>query len=331
MNILYALNDKFVPQTAASIVSICENNKTAKNINFYLLSMSITTINKAKLKKLVSSYNHKLTIIELKEIQTYFDFDFDTKGWNPIVLARLLLDKILPKSLNKILYLDGDTIVRGDLTELYNDNMDGKVIGASIEPTYSRKNRALIGLDNSLYYNAGVLLINLKKWRQDKTGQKIINFYKKHSGNLFSNDQDAINGALKDQIYTLEPKYNYHNTFNQYRYSFLKNLVAPAKYVSRESFQEARDNPIIVHYLGEERPWRKYNTHPYRADYKKYLALTPWQNTPDEDGWFLYFFCWRIFNFLTKPFNHLRYQIITTLIPIFLSYRSHNLKKSGEK
>ena len=327
MNILYTLNDKFVPQVAASIVSICENDQHVSKIHFYLFSMNITAKNKKLIKEMVKKYHQKITIIELNDIKSYFDFDFDTKGWNSIVLARLIIDKILPTSIDKILYLDGDTIIRGDLSELYKSNMGDYVLGASIEPTYSKAHKSAIGLENNLYYNAGVLLINLKKWRKNNIGKKILNFYEKHSGNLFANDQDAINGALKDQIYTISPKYNYNNTFDQYRYNFLKKLVAPAKYIDRSTFNEAKANPVIIHYLGEERPWRRYNTHKYRSDYQKYLALTPYHNVPPEEGWFLYFFCWRIFNFVTKPFNRLRYTIITSLIPIFLDYRSRNLKK----
>ncbi len=331
MNILYTLNDKFVPQVASGIVSVCENNKDIDDINFFLISMGITPENKKKLNKMVDSYHQKIDIIELKDLKTYFDFEFDTNGWNPIVLARLLVDKILPKNIDKVLYLDGDTICRGSLKELWEDDMDGRVIGASIEPTYSKKQKQNLNLENSHYYNAGVLLINLKKWRNEEIGKKIIDYYREHKGNLFANDQDAINGCLKAQIYTLSPKYNYYNIFDQYSYNFLKKLEKPAQYISKDIFDEARANPVIIHYLGEERPWRKYNTHKYRADYKKYLSMTDWKDTPDEEGWRLYFICWKIFNVVTKPFNRIRYTIIETLIPVFMNYRSAKLKKSGEK
>ncbi len=332
MNILYTLNDKFLPQVAASITSICENNKKMNTIHFYLIVLGgLSLQDQKKLQKCVKKYNRELDILPLENLANYFDFEFDTNGWNPIVLARLLVDKILPKNIDKVLYLDGDTICRGDLTDLWLDNMDGKVVGASIEPTVDKKRKQALGLENSHYYNAGVLLINLEKWRHQKIGSKIINYYKEHSGKLFANDQDAINGCLKNQIYTLSPKYNYCNIFDQYSYRFLCKLEKPAEYIDKNTFLEAKKNPVIIHYLGEERPWRKHNTHKYRDDYKHYLSLTEWKDTPDEEGWGLYFFCWRIFNLVTYPFNRLRYTIINSLIPVFMNYRSLKLKKAGEK
>ncbi len=320
MNIVYTLNNKFVPQVAAGICSVCKNNKSEK-ITFYLISDGISNENKQKLRTFVKNYNQNLKIIELGNIKDYIDFDFDTTGWNSIVLARLVLDKLLPQSVDRVLYLDGDTIVRASLADLYNTDMGHSVLGMVIEPTADHKRKQSLGI-NGAYYNAGVLLIDLKKWRQEKTGQKILSYYKSHNGKLFANDQDAINGALKGEIYTLPPKYNFCNIYNQYPYRFLKKLVSPAEYLPRSEFKDNIENPVIIHYLGEERPWRASNTHKYRDDYKEYLAMTPWKDTPDEGGWELYFICWRIFNAITKPFPGLRYKIITSLIPSFINIRS---------
>lgn len=331
MHILYTLNDKFVPQVATCICSICENNKEEKNITFHLFSLGITEKNKKKLTEFVKSYKYQIKFYELEDLSTYFDFQFDTNGWNPIVLARLLIDKILPKEINRVIYLDGDTITLASILELWNTDMKNKVIGASIEPTVDKERKKSLGLLNSNYYNAGVLLINLDLWRKNNTGEKIINYYKEKKGQLFANDQDAINGALKDEIYTLSPKYNFFNTFIQYPYHFLEKLELPATYISKKIFDDAKKNPCIIHFLGEERPWRKYNTHKYSKEYKKYLSITPWKDTEDEEGWHLYFICWKIFNTITKPFPSLRYNIINKLIPIFMKYRSNKLKKSGEK
>ena len=120
MDILYTLNDKFVPQVASGICSVCENNKEVDEITFHLISDKIINENKIKLEKFVKSYNRKIVIYEIGDINQYIDFEFDTFGWNKIVLSRLLLNKFLPKDVEKILYLDGDTIVRSSLNELWN-------------------------------------------------------------------------------------------------------------------------------------------------------------------------------------------------------------------
>ncbi|MBR3254762.1 MAG: glycosyltransferase family 8 protein [Clostridia bacterium] len=327
MNILYTLNDKFVPQVAAGICSVCENNKEVENITFYLISKEITNENKNKLINFSKKYGRETIIIELGDIKNYFDFEFDTTGWNSIVLARLVLDKLLPKEINKVLYLDGDTIVRGSIEELWNINLSNHVLAASIEPTVDKIRKEKLGLKGYPYYNAGVLLINLEKWRNEKIGKKILDFYKKNDGKLFANDQDAINGALKDNIYTLLPKYNFYNIFYQYPYKFLNKLMEDVKYFDYNQFQQCVKNPIIIHYLGEERPWRKGNHHKYKNDYEKYLNLTPWAGKNYETGWRTYFIFWYIFNFITKPFPGIRYKIINSLIPTIMKIRSKKVKK----
>lgn len=328
MNILYTLNDKFVPQVSAGICSVCENNKDVKKIDFYLMSLKIKEENKKKLKKFIKKkYNRDIIYIELDDLSKYFDFDFDTNGWNPIVLARLLLDKLLPEKLDKILYLDGDTIVRGNLQDLWNIDMNEKVIAASIEPTMDKKRKDSLNLNGKPYYNAGVLLVDLNNWKKYKAGKIVLDYYREHNGNLFANDQDAINGSLNDKILTISPKYNFYNIFYQYNYKFL-NKLCDFKYIEKGTYNDALENPVIIHYLGEERPWRIGNKHKYRKDYLYYLGLTPWSNCNLEKGWRLYFVCWNCFNFITKPFPSLRYKIINHLIPLFMKHRSKKIKKS---
>lgn len=320
MNIAYTLNDKFVPQVAASICSICENN-CHNQITFYLVVDNVSPKNQQALNTFVQGYGQKLTIIEIKDLKQFFNFDFDTTGWSSIVLARLVLDKLLPDHVDRVLYLDGDTIVRSDLKGFYDTDMGKMVIGASIEPTADYARKQSLGIRGA-YYNAGVLLINLRIWRQNKIGQKILTYYAKHNGRLFANDQDAINGALKEEIYTLAPKYNFCNIYYQYPYRFLRKLAQPAKYFSAAEFKDSIKNPVIIHFLGEERPWRAGNHHKYRDDYKKNLALTPWKDTPDENGWRTYFICWYTFNATIKLFPALRHKIITSLIPFFINARA---------
>jgi lipopolysaccharide biosynthesis glycosyltransferase len=74
MNILYTLNDAFVPQVAAGITSICENNKDVDDITFYLMSLNIKKENEDKLEEYVSSYGRKIKFIELNDMQNFFKF-----------------------------------------------------------------------------------------------------------------------------------------------------------------------------------------------------------------------------------------------------------------
>lgn len=330
MNIVLTIDSNFSPQAAACIASVCENNKSAQELSFFILTTGIEEKPASKLHSLVSSYDRTLSIINIGDIYQYFDSDFDTAGWNEIILARLLLDRFLPQNIERALYLDGDTIVRQDLNALWETDLSDCILGAVREPTAGRKRRAALNIPDMRYYNSGVLLINLRSWRNESIGDALLTYCRLHKAELFASDQDAINGTLAGRIKELSPAYNYVNSFQFYPYAALAKMTKPASYIQPNEFARAISNPAIVHYLGEERPWRHGNTHQYRDEYLHYLSLTPFSDTPMEEGWELYFKVWNIFNRLVRPFPMTRHRIITSLIPAFMRFRA-NKRKQPEK
>ena len=330
MNILYTVNDKYIPQVATGICSILENNKDVKRIVFYIISDGITESNKKKLQIFVKEYQDNnvrlIEFIELGDLTQYFDFNFDTLGWNKVILARLLLGRLLPKSIERILYLDGDTIDCGKLTDLWSLDLTGNILAASPEPTVRKSQIMALGMPaTDLYCNSGVLLVDLVAWREQAAEKQIFTFYKKHDGKLFAADQDAINGALQGRIKYLPPKYNFGSLHYYYPYKLMKKLAKPAEYLSKNDYLEARKNPIIVHFLGEDRPWREWNNHPYKKEFYKYLNLTPWKGLEKETGWKTYFLFFNTFNVLTRPFPDVRYKVINSLIPTMMKIRARKL------
>lgn len=330
MNILYTVNNLFVSKVAASICSLFENNRNVEQLMIYVLSDEISTYNKEKFRQLESEYGRKIAIIEFGDIKKQIQFDFDTLGWNSIVMSRILWDRFLPDEVKKIIYLDGDTIVNGSLIDLWNKDLKGCILGGCIEATVDYKRRRFLGMENLPYINSGVLLIDRNIWRKKDAEKRILDFYKDNDGRLFAPDQDAINGALKGDIFYLEPKYNFYNIYWFYPYKFLRKLMKGTKYYSLKTYQDSVEHPIIIHYLGEERPWRKGNHHKFGELYKKYNKKTPWKNEPEEDGWELYFKCWEIFNKITKRFPNIRYRVINGLIPLFMKWRKQILDKKTD-
>lgn len=320
MNILLTIDNNFVPQLAANICSVCENNAEMESIVFYIFDNGISEDNRKKLIEFVASYERKIVFIPILGFMDNLGFEFDTTGWNEIVLARLLMTKFLPESINKILYLDGDTIVRKSLASLWDTDLGNYTLGAAMEPTANSKRRESLGIGGKPYYNAGVLLVNLTNWRKSKAEKRILDYCASNSSRLFANDQDAINVVLKDEILALSPSYNFSNVFIYYPFRILEALMP--EFCSKDEFQEIKNNPNIIHYLGEERPWRKGNTHAFRLDYDYYLGKTPWRDTPREEGWETYFTFWKVFNFLTRPIPYVRFKIIDSLIPLFIKQRA---------
>ena len=330
MNILYELDSNFAPQVCASMTSVCENNTAMESLHFYVFGLELSEEVQQKLSAVGRKYNRSVTIVGIDGFMGEFG-DFDTLGWNEIVMGRLFIARFLPQDVHRVLYLDGDTIVRRSLAELDAYELpEGKVLGAVIEPTVDRRRLSGLGISDVPYYNSGVLLIDMVRWRSYDAEERLHAYCMSHVDSIVAPDQDAINGALKGQIESLPPTYNYCNTYEFYPYRTLKKLMGNLPYYSEELVQEAIADPCIVHFLGEERPWREGNTHTYCDEYKHYLSMTPYSDTPDETGWRSYFRAWKLFNTMMKPVPMLRYKTITALIPKMLSMRKKKRKREQD-
>lgn len=169
---------------------------------------------------------------------------------------RLFFGDVLPETVTRLLYLDADLLIEGDLAELWNLPFDGHPVQA-VADAYAQKlhTRRLAGLEiaegirfteDTPYFNAGVMLIDLSAWRAQRIGPRASELLWKYGDRLPGRDQDALNGALIGQWKRLPPQWNVHE---------LSHWPAPTPSgISEADVREAREHPRILHYIGEK-PW----------------------------------------------------------------------------
>lgn len=136
-----------------------------------------------------------------------------------------------------------------------------------------------------------------------------MQFLKEKGGALFASDQDLLNGALKGRIHTLMPVCNFFPNYRYFSYQTLVEHAPSYKAVSREDFQKAKKHPMIIHYMGDERPWIRGNLNHYRLAYEKYLAMTPWAGTPKERGKEIYMLIYHAMDYATAICPAIRWYI----------------------
>ena len=333
MDYLYASDENYLRHAAASMVSLCEHQPAGAQVHIHLLDTGAKPESIAQLKALVAGYGRELTVWPLGDLRHWFDFEIFAGGFTVSAMGRLLAGRVLPEEVHRVLYLDCDTIVLDDLSPLETLDMQGCPVGMVQEPTVSHKRLPVLGLpETSRYCNSGVLLMDLDRWRAEETEKAIFDYYRAKGAQLIAPDQDALNGALPGHIYILPPRYNFGSVQIYYGYAAQKKMCAPAPfYAAKADYEAAAFPPAIVHFLGEERPWRAGNRHPYRKAYEEALAKTPWKNAPQEQGWQTYFRCFGLFNAVTKPFPLLRWRIINSLIPAFMRMREKKRVKANGK
>lgn len=206
-----------------------------------------------------------------------------------VTFARLLIGRFLPPDIDRVLYFDSDLIVRGDLKELWDHDLAGKTIGA-IRDVVPYPNNSVLGLPpGAPYFNAGVMLIDLLRWRELEIGQRALDFACQHPDRILHWDQCALNLILCGDWVMLDPKWNFQTKEVGGRRNGYMHFKKMRSHV--------RDAVRIVHFTGLSKPWHYENYHPIKEEYLKYRRCTPWPLDRFEDR-----YPWNIMRrFLHRP------------------------------
>ena len=300
MDIVYASNDLYARHLAVSMISLFDRNQQAEEITVYVLSVGITEESRQKLQKIADQYHRNLELLDLTDIRDRFDYEIDTRGFDISAMSRLFIGTLLPRTVKRVLYLDCDTVVVQSIGKLWNLDLKGHVAGAVMEPTIYQVVKQEIGLEEQdPYFNSGVLLIDLERWRADGAEKRLLDFYGSKNGSLFACDQDTINGALKGEILPMTPRYNFFTNYRYFSYRELTHLGKTYKAVTPRELQIAKQHPSIIHYMGDERPWIAGNLNHYRRAYELYLAKTPWAGAPKQEGKRAYMLAYHMLDYAT--------------------------------
>ena len=270
MNILTCTDSKFVIPTGVMFYSVCKNN-VGEELNFYLIvDGSVTEKQKQSIENEIKKFE-KTTIhffkIDIKEIEKYLVVV--APHFPKSIYYRLLLADILPRDLDKILYLDGDIIVRHSLKDLWNTDISNYSLGAVVNQTNGKNFWERLKYPKEKgYFNSGVLLVNIKYWRNNHLTDRFIDYLKNNSDILVNPDQDVLNYVLQDSKLLLPERYNIQELF----YCIDREIV---NCEDTMEIEQSLSDPTILHYTGDK-PWVYYCEHPLKNIYYLYKSETQW-------------------------------------------------------
>ena len=183
---------------------------------------------------------------------------------------RFFLSTVIDNTIEKILYLDSDIIVRTNIIDLWNTDITGYYAAAVKEPI-DASHLATIGMPaGAAYFNAGILLVNLKKWREDGMMEQCVAFTQNHPERIIYWDQDVLNNLFNDNWKKLDPYWNVTHFY------YRKGCDAAYFSLPEEKYNALKQSPGIVHFTGPHKPWIYNTEHPLKREYYKYLKGTPW-------------------------------------------------------
>lgn len=272
MNIVFGIDDKFVMPCGVTMTSICENNK-GESVNFHILTPPDFKRENCEILRNIASRKYSQDIcfhtVDLKRLENC-PINIGADNGKIATYFRFLLPIIL-SDVDKAIYMDSDLIIRHSLRDFWESDIDGFAIGVC--PGENNDDvRAINPLryDQSFgYFNAGVLLINLKYWRENNVLSRLLDYGSRHP-HLPQQDQDCLNAVLKDEKVVLGIKYNLQ-----------ENMLVPMDKLLLdwhrfEELEEAIKDPVVIHYTSSLKPWYSDCEHPYMGEWRKYLSMTEW-------------------------------------------------------
>ena len=269
INIAYCTDSNYLEHVAVSINSIKLNNLD-NDIHFHVFLYDVSQEEQQKLQKVSSSIT--LYSISEEELTKYSDTQNNkVKHINRSMYIRLSVPRLLKGIVDKFIYLDADTLCFADISSISDINIDHVVCAVttdSLDKQNTLKNQERLKLHSTNYFNSGFLYINVNKWiesdTENKVNQILLSPEKRH---LIYPDQDALNIVLQNQVLWIDPKWNY-------LFTWINDNQKETFFYNKESL------PYIIHFTGARKMWYQEHTGLAQNVYNFYKHFTPWANTP---------------------------------------------------
>jgi lipopolysaccharide biosynthesis glycosyltransferase len=227
-----------------------------------------------------------------------------------LTYARLCLDAYFEDFDDRAVLLDSDTLVLADLSELQDVDLEGKVIGACVDPfipTVSsvdglpRFVRAGLPHDTP-YFNAGIMVVDLAQWRNERVGERSLEYVERECRHLRQYDQDALNAVLSGRWKRLDPSWN-----TQPRVRNALGIALP-------------DRPLIAHFSGRLKPWLYHGGTELDRLFLDYLDRTDWKGFRPKATWKT--LAWNLYD---SPLRRVMHQLECRVLALQRRLRLHGL------
>ena len=280
LHAVYMSNDGYAPYAGISFTSLFENNKDIEDITIHYLDVGVSKENINKLKSIADKYDRNIIFYKINDEEFCKNLGINVSHSHFIYLD-LFLHKILPSNIDKVLKLDSDSIITGSLKDLWNEDIEDYCLAAALEiklniDSANHYKKSLGLKETDPYINAGVLLINLKKFREMNFDSQFVKYI--NDNNPVYCDQDTINVILKDKIKIVDLRYNFFPELPKIGYENVIKWTKNQYYYSKKEYLEALDNISFIHFqFGlAGRPWFKNIDLPFSEEFDKYAKLSPW-------------------------------------------------------
>ncbi|MEQ7799525.1 glycosyltransferase family 8 protein [Pedobacter sp. ASV1-7] len=289
ISIVVASDNHYAILIAALLKSIELNHISDEHIDFYIIDDGISNKNKSKIEDSVSANTITINWFDKKSIiPAGMSIPVDKSAFPLTTYLRLFAPYALPKDVERLIYLDVDTVVMKDISILWNTDLKGATIGAVLDvgktvdcawggiPNY----KELGLLSTTKYFNAGIMLIDVVKWVEQDISKQVIDALRKYAEHVVLVDQYGLNVVFANKWLELDPRWNWFATFEH-------------------------NEPYIIHYLDIKPTFKSYRSQEkFKEVFYYYLNQTKWAGFKPISG---------NYRVLRKFSNKIKKQILSFL------------------
>ena len=262
MHISMCFDDKYLTPFTVLLTSILKNNES-NPVHVHAIATGLSGNEKDHLKNLIRDRGGDIFYYQVADERVKNLYLPKTSHLSISAYYRLFIAGMVPDSVGKLLYLDTDIIVNNSLAGIFATEM-GNFAAAAVTEFSSNTVRPELGITSpDMYFNSGVLLINIKEWRKQEISEKAINFILNNPDKLIWGDQDALNAVFAGNYLRLAAKYN------------VIHSDVPTGLKKPELRKFIEDKAVIHYTLSRNKPWAKNCKSEIRFLYFDYM----WQST----------------------------------------------------
>lgn len=277
--VVLAADDNYAMQLSVVVCSVLRNFKSKRKLIFYIMDGGIRDFNKRRILKSSNLYQDRIEIKWLETKDRLSNEKLKISGHVSIsTYFRLLIPELLPQKYEKVIYLDSDLVVNHDISKLWDVEIGESYLLAVqdagipyVSSQYGLMNYEELGIPSHCkYFNAGVLVINVRKWRIGNIGKKVIDYLEKNRSYIRWWDQDGLNAILAGCWGELDPRWNQVPTIHEYP-------GWEESPFSEEVYKNVVRDPYIIHFAQAEKPWNSRRYHPANELFFEYVDMTAWK------------------------------------------------------
>ena len=291
IDVIAAADDNYAMPLAVAVASVCQRLDPNHRIRLFLLARELSDANLRRLEDTFRGNPIDLRIIE-PDVGMIADLSV-SHHISHAAYYRLLAGELLPQEIDKAIYLDCDVLVCDDLLDLWRqplaDNyclatvdiacpyIDARLgcqnfrranpYMASLQPV---RNYLELGLDGrSEYFNSGVMVLNLDRWRRENIAHRLLKTLRDHRRHVWCWDQYALNVLFHKNWGRFDPRWN--QGAHVYEYPDARRVP-----IDVQEWQTMKNNPSVIHFTTEFKPWHPKVTHPSAELFFDVLNDTAW-------------------------------------------------------